>query len=117
MSNENGGVLKSANGIVVFLLELLMLVAFGCYGYNQLTSIGLRIGLAAGLVIAAIILWAAFAAPKSKERLRLPALALFRAAMFLTAAFFVYHLGHRNWAFGIAVAAITTQVISWFTEQ
>jgi hypothetical protein len=116
MSNYKGK-LSSANGAVVFLLELLMLVAFGCYGYNEPTSEGLRIGLAAGLVIAAVILWAAFAAPNSKKRLRLPALALFRAAMFLTTAFFVYRLGHRNWAFGIAFAAITTQVISCFTEQ
>jgi hypothetical protein len=46
MSNYKG-MLRSANGAVVFLSELLMLVAFGSYGYNQPTGIGLRIVLAA----------------------------------------------------------------------
>jgi ABC-type Co2+ transport system permease subunit len=109
--------LKSVIGIVVFMLELLMLVAFGWYGYNEPTNVWLRIGLAAGLVIAAIILWAVFGSPKSTKRLRLPALAVFRAAMFLVAAFFVYRLGHPTWALVIAVTAVTTQVVSCFTEQ
>jgi Protein of unknown function (DUF2568) len=113
MSNKYNGILQSANDIVTFLLELLMFVAFGCFGYNVPASIGLRIGLAAGLVTVAVILWAVFAAPKSTKRLRMPALAVFRAAMFLTAAFFVYSLGHQNAALVIAAAAVATQVISY----
>jgi Protein of unknown function (DUF2568) len=60
MSNKYNGILQSANDIVTFLLELLMFVAFGCFGYNVPASIGLRIGLAAGLVTVAVILWAFF---------------------------------------------------------
>ena len=109
--------LKSVVQIVVFLLELLMLVAFGCYGYSKPADMSLRIGLAAGLVIVAIILWAVLAAPNSRYRLLLPALAVFRAAMFLVAAFFFYHLGFENMALIMASIAVTTQIVSCFTEK
>lgn len=109
--------LKSAIQIVVFLLELCMLAAFGCYGYSRPADMLLRVGLAAGLVIAAIILWAVLAAPNSRYRLPLPALAIFRATMFLVAAFFVYCLGYRNMAFIMAAIAVTTQILSCFTEK
>ena len=77
----------------------------------------LRLGLAVGLVTAAIILWAVFAAPNSRRRLRLPALAVFRAAMFLVAAFFYYRLGLEVIALVMAALAVTTQILSYFTEK
>ena len=109
--------LKPAVQIVVFLLEILMLVAFGCYGYSSPVSMLLRVGLGIALVIAAIILWAVLAAPNSRHRLPLPALAVFRAAMFLLAAFFLYRLGYRNIALITAALAVATQIISCFTEK
>lgn len=109
--------LKPVVQVVVFFLELLMLFAFGWYGYNLAAGAFLRVLAAAGLVTAAIVAWAIFAAPNSKYRLSLPALALFRAAMFLTAAFFIYRLGFEVWALIVAVIAIVTQILSRFTER
>jgi hypothetical protein len=117
VANNYNGALKATNELVVFMLELLMLVVYGWYGYMAPANIGLRIGLAAALATAAVILWAVLAAPKSTRRLRLPALQVFRAAMFLLSAFFVYRLGYRNWALVIAMTAIITQIISCFTER
>lgn len=94
-----------------------MLVAFGCYGYSKPADMLQRIGFAAGLVAAAIVLWAIYAAPNSRRRLRLPALAIFRATMFLVAAFFFYRLGLGNVALIIAVTAVITQILSCFTEK
>ena len=110
-------VLKPVVQFVVFLLELLMLVAFGCYGYRIPADMPIRIGLAAGSVITAGILWAVFAAPNSRHRLPLPALAVFRAAMFLMAAFFFYRLGLEIMALIMAAIAVTTQILSCFTEK
>jgi hypothetical protein len=109
--------LKPAVQIVVFLMELLMPIAFACYGYNKPIDGPLRIALAAGLVLAAIILWAVLAAPNSRHRLPLPALAIFRASMFLVAAFFFYQLGFQNLALMMAALAVTTQILSCFTEK
>ena len=94
-----------------------MLVAFGWYGYSRATDMLLRIGLAAGFLTTAVILWAVFAAPNSRRRLRLPALAVFRAAMFLVAAFFYYRLGLEVIALVMAALAVTTQILSYFTEK
>ena len=110
-------VVKPAVQIVVFLLELLMLVAFGCYGYRIPAEMPIRISLAAGFVITAVILWAVFAAPNSRHRLPLPALAVFRAAMFLLAAFFFYRLGLESIALIMAAIAVTTQILCCFTEK
>jgi len=109
--------LKPAVQIVIFFLELLMLVAFGWYGYSRATDMLLRIGLAAGFLTTAIILWAVFAAPKSRHRLPLPALAVFRAAMFLVASFFFYRLGLESMALIMAALAVITQILSCFTEK
>lgn len=110
-------VLKPAVQIGVFLMELLMLIAFGCYGYSIPAGMPLRISLAGGFVILAVILWAVFAAPNSGHRLPLPALAIFRAVMFLVAAFFIYRLGLKSMALIMAVMAVVTQTISCFTEK
>jgi hypothetical protein len=110
-------VLKLTVQTVVFFLELLMLMAFGWYGYHASANALLGVVAAAGMITAAIILWAIFAAPRSKYRLKLPALAFFRAAMFLMAAFFIYRLGFEIIALIMAVLAIATQVLSRFTEK
>ncbi|HEY4288519.1 MAG TPA: YrdB family protein [Puia sp.] len=109
--------LKPAVQIVVFLMELLMLIAFGCYGYSIPTDMLLRINLAASFVILAVILWALFAAPNSGRRLPLPALAIFRAGMFLVAAFFIYRLAYKSMALIMGGLAVITQTISCFTEK
>ena len=63
VANNDNGVLKATNELMVFMLELLMLVVFGWYGYMAPADIGLRIGLAAALATAGVILWAVLAAP------------------------------------------------------
>ena len=105
-SAERESLIKPVVQLVVFLLELFMLVAFGWYGYSQPAGMLLRVGLGAGLVITAIVVWSVWAAPKSSRRLPLPALVLFRAAMFLLSAFFVYRLGHEKLALIVASLAM-----------
>ena len=89
--------LKYLNYFIVFILELVMIASFAYYGYRRNTTQFNRYLLAFSLSFAAIILWAWFAAPKSSHKLRMPYLALFRAAMFLAASFAMWQLGYKVW--------------------
>ena len=109
--------LKATVQTTGFLLELIMLVAFGWYGYRQPTAMPLKIGLAVALVAAAITIWAIWGAPKSNRRLKQPALAFFRGAMMLLAAYFIYALGYQIIALVLATIAVITQIVSCFTEK
>lgn len=108
---------KIALQSLAFILEVIMLGVFGYYGYQNpfwhlpatLSSV-ILIGLG-------IILWGILAAPKSKNRLKMPYLALFRGVMFLLAAFFLFQSGFKNYAVIMAFLAISTQIVSYFTES
>ena len=84
--------LRRGNLLLAFLLELGMLVAFCYAGWASTHILWLRIVLAIGLPALAIVLWAVWAAPKAgKRRLKMPALMIFKLAIFgaATAAWWV----------------------------
>lgn len=108
--------LKTINQVIVFLLEMAMLVTYGYYGMTRPWNLALKLLFTFLILAAAIGLWSVFAAPKSGQRLEMPYLALFRAGMFLTAAFLLFQCGHRNTALIFAVIILITQAVSWFTE-
>jgi hypothetical protein len=109
--------LKPITQTTVFLLEIAMLISFGCYGYSLSTSTPVKICLGAGLVIATIIVWALWAAPTSKHRLPLAALVFFRGTLFLLAACFLFYLGYEIVSIIVAALAIGTQVICYYTKM
>lgn len=109
--------LKSLNPVIVFMLELVMIASLANYGYQRNTTALNRYFLAFLLPIAAMILWAIFAAPKSSHRLAMPYLALFRAGMFLISAVAVFQIGHKKIALLLVVLAIVTQAISYVAEE
>ena len=47
----------------------------------------------------------------------MPYLALFRTALFLSAAFLLFQCGQRSMALAFAVVILITHGVSWFTEQ
>jgi hypothetical protein len=78
--------LRRGNLLLAFLIELGMLVAFCTAGWALPHILWLRIVLAIGLPGLAIVLWANWAAPKAgKRRLKMPALMVFKLAMFAVA--------------------------------
>lgn len=107
---------KSVNQTFVFFMELVMIGSLAYYGYKQSTFVN-RYLLAILLPAIAITLWAIFAAPKSSNRLNLPYLVIFRAAMFLIASLLLYLSGNKVVAWITAIIAIVTQVIAYYTED
>lgn len=78
--------LRSGNMLLAFLLEVAMLAAFCYAGWVATPILWLRIVLAIGLPALAILLWAVWAAPKAgKRRLKMPALIIFKLAIFAIA--------------------------------
>ena len=78
--------LRSGNMLLAFLLEVVMLAAFCDAGWVSTSILWLRIVLAVGLPGLAIVLWAVWAAPRAgKRRLKMPALMIFKLAIFAAA--------------------------------
>lgn len=109
--------IKSINQIVAFALEIIMLVTYGYFGMTRPWNLIVRLLFTILVISLAVLLWSKFAAPKSGQRLKMPYLALFRAAMFLVAAFFLFQTGHKNLAFMVTGVIIITQLVSYFTER
>ena len=109
--------MKQLNSLVTFLLELVMVVSFAYYGYHKEYSKTGQIFLMLLFPLVAIALWAWFAAPRSRHQLSTPLLQLFRAVMFLIAAFFLYQSGCFIVACIVAALAIVTQMISYFAKE
>lgn len=109
--------LKTLNQTITFLLEVAMLISFGYYPMVKSWNLLPKISLAISLIVAAVLLWAIFAAPRSVNRLDMPYLALFRGALFLIASFLLYQSGQKNIALVLAALAIVTQTFSFITND
>ncbi len=112
-----GELLKTLNQTITFLLEIAMLFALGYYGMTKSWNLFSKLLLAVLLIGIAVFLWGMYAAPRSSNRLEMPALAFFRASLFLTASFLLYQSGQKNSALIFAGLTIVTQTISCFTEK
>ena len=78
--------LRRGNLLLAFVLELGMLAAFCYAGWVSTNILWLKVVLAIGLPGIAIVLWAVWAAPGAKKRrLKMPALLLFKLAIFAVA--------------------------------
>lgn len=108
--------LKALNLAVMFFTELVMLFAFGYFGYGIDGHPVVQYGAAILLVAACISLWAVWAAPKSSRRLSKPYLQIFRLVMFLTAALCLYQSDLPHIAVAMVIAAIATQIASFWFE-
>ena len=78
--------LRRGNLLLAFVLELGMLAAFCYAGWVSTNVLWLKLVLAIGLPGIAIVLWAVWAAPAArKRRLKMPALMIFKIAIFAAA--------------------------------
>jgi uncharacterized protein DUF2568 len=109
--------IKSLNQIVVFILEIIMLFSYGYFGMRMQWNSSSRVVFTILFLSGAIILWSIFAAPKSRHRLKMPYLPIFRMLMFSLSAFLFFQSGHKNFAIMIFILALLTQTIGYFTEQ
>lgn len=98
--------LRSGNLLLAFLLEVGMLAALCFAGWTATNVFWMRLALAIAMPGVAIVLWAAWAAPRAKTRLRMPALMGFKIAIFAVATAALWAAGQPFIAaiFGTLVA-------------
>lgn len=109
--------LKYINLTIVFFMELAMLTSFALYGYSIGNKTWMSITLALVFPAAAIMVWGIWCAPKSAHRLKMPYQIFFRLVMFLLASWSLYNIGKTTPAVLMAVLALLTQIVSYFTEK
>lgn len=102
---------------LAFGLELSMLTAYGYWGYLQGKSTSLKYLFASLIVIAAIILWGLFAAPKANYRLSFYPRLFLELGMFLLAAFLLYQSGDTTLSFWMAGLSCLSILLAFILER
>lgn len=112
-------ILKGANLLLAFLLELAMLAAFGYWAHGVADAAWLRWPLVVLMVGMLTALWAVVAAPKSPRRLGLPGLTLFKIGIFGLAALALAGAGQSAWGIALAAAAAVNIALArlWGQER
>ena len=101
--------MKAFHDIIALIVAIVMLVALCIAGYQLATTPFLKYTLAIALPVVVIILWAIWAAPKSKRRLRFPSLSVFKITLFAITALLLFLTGH-------IAAAIVFGGVSYLNE-
>jgi hypothetical protein len=108
-------IIKFANLILRFLLELCLLAAFGYWGFQtgQSSPVKIVLGLGAPLLVA--VVWGAFLAPKAARRLREPWLLILELVIFGLAIAALYFTEHPAlaWALGLVYGINKLLIYLW----
>lgn len=104
--------LRLVNMVVAFSVELWMLWAYAEWAYHVPSAPVLRWSCALAAPLVASLLWAKWAAPKSRTRLRVPWLIGFEWCMFVLAAAAIYGVGRVRTAFVYLLIASTSLGLS-----
>lgn len=107
--------LKRANVIVSFLLELAMLLAFGYWGFHTGQNLWLKLALGLGVPLVVIVVWGLFLAPRAVNRADSTLGIVMTWGLFCLAALALLHAGRPVLcAAMLAAAAINrTLVVAW----
>uniref|UniRef100_A0AAU2JP98 YrdB family protein n=1 Tax=Streptomyces sp. NBC_00049 TaxID=2903617 RepID=A0AAU2JP98_9ACTN len=106
------------NDLLAFFLEVFALVMLALWGYRQGGGWigGVLLGTAAAA--AAALLWGAFAAPKARYKVPLPAVLAVKAVVFGAAALAVAGLGQRPQALWFAaIALVNTALATYYRSR
>jgi hypothetical protein len=106
-----------ANGVMAFLLELVMLAAVGWWGMKSGSNLALSVVLAVGGPLLIAIVWALFAAPKAKIRLPLGGVLVVKALAFGSGAAAMYALGWHVVAGSFAAIAFVNTALATFDRR
>ncbi len=104
--------LHVANEALAFLLELAAIAALGWWGFSTGHGPVPRTALGLGAPIAAMALWALFAAPKATFPVAIPLVLLVKAVVFGAAVLACHALGHPGPAWTFAVVAVLNTALA-----
>ena len=110
-------VLKAANLLIAFLLELCMIAAFAYWGFN-VDQIGLvRLVLGIGVPLIVIVIWGYWMAPKSQRRLKGKAYLALKLVLFGAASTALYFTGQFPLALILVVLFFVNQTFIYVWNQ
>jgi hypothetical protein len=75
-------IIKAINLGLAFLLELILLVAVGYFGFTLHAPLYIKLLVGLGAPVLVGIVWGLFAAPKSERRLHQPGLTVLKLGLF-----------------------------------
>jgi len=110
-------ILKGINLALAFLLELLMLVAFGYWGFHTGSSTLVQWILGLGVPLVAIVIWSIFNAPQSKRRLPRTPRTILEVVMFSLGALALAAAGQTTWAAVFVVLMVVNQLLLYVWKQ
>lgn len=109
--------LKSFNLLAMFIIEVALLIAFGEIGLSLQAPLFVRVVTALALVGFVIFMWATWLAPKAKNRLELPWLAVAKCALFALASVGQYLMGNNMNAFVLMSAFVLIEMLALIWHQ
>ena len=109
--------LKGINLALAFLLELVMLFAFGYWGFQTGDSAVVHWLFGLGLPIIAIIIWSIYNAPQSKRRLPRTPRTILEVVMFALAALALVAAGQTTWGIIFIVVVLINQLLLYVWKQ
>lgn len=111
------GVVSGANLGLRFVLELMMLVAFGYWGFTIGESIAIRVLFGIGAPVLAIVVWGMFIAPRASGRLGDPPRVALELALFGLAAVALVAADRSDWGIALGVIAIVNIGLLFVFDQ
>ena len=108
-------VIKGANLLLRFLLELCALGALGYWGFKTGSGTLAKVGLGVGAPLVAAVVWAMFVAPQASVRLPVFLVLLLQVLVFGAAAACLVATGHRTVvvAFGVISLVNAVLIYAW----
>ncbi|MFJ4780968.1 YrdB family protein [Streptomyces sp. NPDC088762] len=106
------------NDLLAFLLEVFALLGLALWGYRQGGGMAGGVLLGTAAAAAAALLWGAFAAPKARYRVPLPAVLAVKAVVFGAAALALVGLGLRSQAcWFAAIVFVNTALVTYYRSR
>jgi hypothetical protein len=110
-------ILKGINLALAFLLELVMLFAFGYWGFQTGDSTIIHVIFGLGLPVIAIIIWSIYNAPQSKRRLPRTPRTILEVVMFGLGALALAAAGQIIFAVIFIVVVLINQLLLYVWQQ
>lgn len=109
--------MKALNLALAFLLELVLLVALGFWGFHLGRSnvVHWLVGLGAPLVLA--VVWSQIAAPMAEHRLEPTQLLVFKVVVFTLGTAALYAVGQKRAAVVLEVVSLISLVLAFVWKQ
>ncbi|MEP6988729.1 MAG: YrdB family protein [Chloroflexota bacterium] len=109
--------LKGINLGLSFLLELIMLFAYGYWGFTAGSSNLVHWVLGVGVPLVAIVIWSIYNAPMSKRRLPRTPRTILEVLMFSLGALMLALAGQTQWAIVFVVLIVINQIGLYIWQQ